>query len=188
MRKFLTMLLLTFVGILVINSYQTRQAQERKAEVQERSEQSLPQSDIELTTTPVSYDDRAGDYVATTSYKVGEDVRIALTMINRMGQRTVVGWADSLFQNRLKLQKNGHEIEYLPGLPDKISKKEKYGHDGSVRSIELQPNESKRIGLIYLKSWYPPLEAGQYQLKIKHKLFGEVKPVHSNEVTFEVVP
>ncbi len=143
MRKVSFMLVLTFLVALVISSNQVRQAQERKAENQERTEQSVPERNIELTIAPVEYDERAGDYVTKTSYTVGEQIKIALTMTNNMQGRTIIVWSSVLFENHLKLQKDGQEVAYLPEISDKLSDIERHGYMGSVKSIELQPNESK---------------------------------------------
>ncbi len=187
MRKVSFMLVLTLLVALVISSNQVRQAQERKLEDQERTEQSMPERNIELTIAPVEYDDHVSDYVTKTSYKVGENVDIALIMTNKMNRRTVIGWSNPLLQNRLKLRKDGQEVAYLPEVSKQIAKIEKYGPAGdSVKSIELQPNESKQVGFIYLKSWYPPLEAGHYELKIKRQFYDN--EIHSNTITFEIVP
>jgi hypothetical protein len=186
MRKVLFILVLTLL-VALVSSNQVRQAQERKADNQERTEQSMRERDIELTIASVEYDDHAIDYVNKTSYKVGENVDIALIMTNKMDQRTVIGWSNPLLQNRLKLRRDGQEVAYLPEISKQLTKIEKYGPAGdSVKSIELQPNESKRIGFISLKDWYPPLEAGHYELKIKRQFYGN--KIHSNTVTFEVVP
>lgn len=187
MRKITFILVITFLGAVIVSSSQVRQAQERKVEIQERSEP-MRERNIELTITPVGYDEHAGDYVPQASFTLGEQVNIALTMTNRMGERTAVGWGDSLFQNRLKLEKDGQEVAYLSELPNKISKMEKHDYAGSMQFIGLLPNVPERIGLIYLKDWYPSLEAGHYQLKVKHIFFGQEKPIHSNIATFDVVP
>ena len=187
MRKVFFILVLTLLVALLISSHQVRQAQERKPENQERTEQSISERDIELTIALVEYDDHASDYVTKTSYKVGENVDIALIMTNKMERRTVIGWSDPLLQNRLKLRKDGQEVAYLPEVSKQLAKIEKYGPAGSsVKSIELQPNEPKRIGFISLKDWYPPLEAGHYELKIKRQFYSN--KIHSNTATFEVVP
>ncbi len=189
MSKASLVIVLTFLGTLVISSNNAGQTetQEQKAGTQERAEQSITERDIELTIASVEYDDPAADHVPETRYTVGEEVIIALTMTNRMGQRTVISWSDPLFQNRLKLQKDGQEVAYLPELPDKLSKMDRYGYaSGSVRPIELLPNVPNRVGLLFLKEWYPPLEAGRYELRIKRRFFGN--EIHSNKVTFEVVP
>jgi len=51
MRKVSFMLVLTLLVALVISSNQVRQAQELKADNQERTEQSKPELNIELTIT-----------------------------------------------------------------------------------------------------------------------------------------
>ncbi len=177
----------TILGSLIVGNSQVKQAQEHKVEIQERPEP-MRERNIELTITPVGYDVREGDYVPQASFPVGEQINIALTMTNGMEHGTAVGWGNSMFQNRLKLEKDGEEVAYLPGLANKISKMEKYGYVGDMQSTRLPPNVPVRVGLVYLKEWYPPLEAGHYRLKVKHIFFGEERPIHSNEATFDVVP
>ena len=57
-----------------------------------------------------------------------------------------------------------------------------------MRSYELKPSQSIRVGLVSLDDWYGPLEPGRYELTLQHRFMGKEQPAESNTVTFEVLP
>lgn len=186
MRKITCILVLTLLGAAIASSSQLNQTQDERFENQERPEPSRDRN-IELTVTPVGSDDFTSKYVPQNTFVVGEQVAFALTMTNRMAERTFLGWGDVLFQTRVSLRKDGQELAYLPDISDALTKMDRHEYQGNSRFIELLPNVPKQISVLLLKNWYPPLEAGHYQLKIKHIFFGQGIPIHSNVATFDVV-
>jgi hypothetical protein len=187
MRKITIILVVTFLGSLIVSSSQVNQTQEERFENQERPEP-VRERNIELTITTVGPDERESNYVDQNTFIAGEQVRIAITMTNRMAERTVIGWGDVLFQTRVKLQRDGQEVAYLPDISDALTKLDRHEYQGNSRFIELLPNVPKQVSVLLLKNWYPPLEVGHYQLKVKHIFFGQGTPIHSNLATFDVVP
>jgi hypothetical protein len=179
--------LITLLGAVVVTSSQVKQTQEERFENQERPEPSRDRN-IELTITTVGYDEPAVRYVPQNTFVVGDQVEFAVTMTNRMPERTFLGWGDVLFQTRVNLRKDGQEVAYLPDISDALTRMDRHEYQGNSRFIELLPNVPKQVSVLLLKNWYPPLEAGHYQLRVKHIFFGQGTPIHSNVATFDIVP
>ncbi len=187
MRKITIILAVTFLGSLIVGNSQVKQTQEESFDLREQLEP-VRERNIELTIALVGYDERASHYVGQNTFNVGEQVQFAMTMTNRMAERTVIGWGNVLFQTRVNLQRDGQDVAYLPDISDELNRVDRHGYQGNSKFIELFPNEPKRVSVLLLKNWYPSLEAGQYRLKVKYIFFGQGKPIHSNEATFDVVP
>ena len=188
----LTVLAGTLAVMGQVNSGNTAAAGNKdasSADAQGNGQAKLKKRDIRLTITPIHYSEQVFDYAPTDRYKAGEPVRVQVEMTSLLPETTEVIIGNHLYQNRLRLVKDGRPVPYRSELPKKLKQIDQGpAYFGSMRSYELKPNQAIRVGLVSLNDWYGPLEPGHYELTLQHRFLGKEQPAESNTVTFEVLP
>ena len=132
------------------------------------------------------------------SFKVGEPITVVVFMTNKGVEATEVVIADTYYQNRPKLMKDGHEIPYRKEVAEVLKWKDKEGCGaGRVIWAELKPNEKTEVDFFMVNEgaritgniiWYDTLEPGKYDLSIRRR-FGcyQGPEAESDAFHFEVV-
>jgi hypothetical protein len=159
---------------------------------QKGNDHSLEQLDrlTEVSIMPVGYSRREGGYVLKQEFRTGEPIRVALLITNRSNETLVMDKGDRFFHYRLRLLKEGKEVEYLEDVKKSIDSKDEYGPNGlsPVIAVTLEPNKQTTVEYIDLAKWYGPLDAGHYELTLGHRFHHKGPHVQSNATAFDVVP
>jgi hypothetical protein len=159
---------------------------------QKGNDRSLERLDrmTDISIMPVGYSRSDGNYVLKQTFRKGEPIRVALIVTNRSDETVVMDKGDRFFHYRLRLLKDGKEVDYLEGVKKAIDSKDKYGPNGlsPVIAVTLEPNKQTTVEYIDLAKWYGPLEAGHYELTLGHRFHHKGPHVQSNNTTFDVSP
>ena len=138
----------------------------------------------------------------TNSYKVGEQIPVAIKMTNTSNQPTYACVSGDLYQDLPKLTKNGDVLPYAKwqsGLL-RINQEDQTCQDYDLpERMMLKSNEPTFVDFLVIvddsripsgaQSWYDPLSPGIYELSIQRRFDCCDGPmIESNEISFEVVP
>lgn len=125
------------------------------------------------------------EQVEKDKFELSEKIPIKISVKNMGDTKANVPKGEDWYRPRL--YRNGRLLPYRQEVSERIEKGER--GEGSFRVtgfLFLEPNQL-RVDMIDLSYWYPPLEAGQYQLSLE-RLFFKRERIESNVVFFEVVP
>jgi hypothetical protein len=136
-----------------------------------------------------------------SSYKVGEQIPVSITMTNTSTEPIYVCDSDTLYQDHPELRRDGKTLPYgkwQSFLVDDSTKNSTCNNEDLPEQIILRPNEPKVIDWFILVdstdptgaiAWYDSLPAGNYELSIQRR-FGccDGPMVQSNKINFEVTP
>ena len=144
----------------------------------------------DISIMPVGYSRSDGNYVLKQEFRRAEPIRVALLITNRSNETLVMDKGDRFFHYRLRLLKEGKEVEYLEDVKKSIDSKDEYGPNGlsPVIAVTLEPNKQTTVEYIDLAKWYGPLDAGHYELTLGHRFHHKGPHVQSNATAFDVVP
>ncbi|HEY0432373.1 MAG TPA: hypothetical protein VGC95_00790 [Chitinophagaceae bacterium] len=134
-------------------------------------------------------------------YKVGERIPLVITVTNTGSQPVSVCDADTLYQDRPQLVKDGKTIPYATYRQSMVLFTERNRVCDEInlpQQILLKPNEPQVIDFFVLVTgakaligdgWYGPLQPGKYTLFNKRRLSCcDGLLVDTNTLHFEVVP
>ena len=138
----------------------------------------------------------------TNSYKVGEQVPIAIGMTNTSSQPSYACLSSDLYQDLPRLRKNGQLLPYTKWQSDfllEAQKDQTCQHYDVGEPMLLKKNEPAVVDFLILVDdsrlptgalyWYDPLTPGVYELSIQRRIGCCDGPmIESNKISFEVVP
>ena len=138
----------------------------------------------------------------TNSYKVGEQVPIAIGMTNTSSQPSYACLSSDLYQDLPRLKKNGQLLPYTKWQSDfllEAQKDQTCQHYDVGEPMLLGKNEPAVVDFLILVDdsrlptgalyWYDPLTPGVYELSIQRRIGCCDGPmIESNKISFEVVP
>lgn len=125
-------------------------------------------------------------------YRLGNEVNVAVFVVNDSNRRLKVNVIDSYYGNRLQLFKDGKLVPYREETARLIESKDKNPRlvdFASFSGLFVDSKTSSALQEINLKDWYGPLQSGSYRL-IDRRRFEIDGPwtADSAELSFEVVP
>lgn len=137
----------------------------------------------------------------TNSYRVGEQVPIAIGMTTTSSQPSYACLSSDLYQDLPRLTKNGQLLSYTKWQSDFLLQAQKdrtCQHYDVPETILLKKNEPAVVDFLILVDsrlptgalyWYDPLTPGSYELSIQRRIGCCDGPmIESNKISFEVVP
>jgi len=121
-------------------------------------------------------------------YKVGDDIRLKVTIENQTDERARVVVIDPYYQNRPKLLRNGTLADYQAKVDRLIRSKDRSPDVVRLTFVSIEPQSSKDLPWLDLKEWYGVLTAGSYRLTNKYRIrFDGPWTNESAEIQFRVV-
>lgn len=125
-------------------------------------------------------------------YRVGQRIRVKVTVKNESADQITVALINVYFQNRLELFRNGKLVSYRSEIAKALRTGEAEGDMiglGKRDFIRLQPYSSATVKIINLSDWYDSLERGSYRLTNRFRpRIGGPWSEDSEAVVFEVAP
>jgi len=125
--------------------------------------------------------------VLRAPYPTGAKIYFRVQATNTSLQKVTLFIIDTYFQDRPELFRDGQIVPYKKGVDDLLRAKDKQPFTRLVESVNVDPNDSKVIGYLYLNIWYGRLQPGHYQLSLKHRFELGQDWIESSSITFEVV-
>jgi len=125
--------------------------------------------------------------VLRAPYPTGAKIYFRLQATNTSLQKVTLFIIDTYFQDRPELFRDGQIVPYKEGMEELLRAKDKDSFTKLVESVNVDPNDSKVIGYLYLNNWYGRLQPGHYQLSLKHRFEPGQDWIESSSITFEVV-
>lgn len=139
----------------------------------------------------VPTDDRGMDKKDTSNnkpYEVGTRVIVGMDAVNTSQFAVRIVILDQWTQDRPELLRAGDKVSYRKELSKVLEARETEPPRKLPQFIKLEPGERRRIGYVDLLAWFEPLEAGHYQLSIKHRFEAGQDWIESAAIIFDVIP
>lgn len=122
-------------------------------------------------------------------YQVGREGYMRVVVTNDLDERLKVIVADTYYQNRPQLYKDGRLLAYREEIEKLVRSKDQYPEFVRVGSVVfLEPHTSRDLEELSLSDWYGPLDPGSYGVINRHRF--EIDgpwTADSAELLFEVV-
>lgn len=120
-------------------------------------------------------------------FKSGKAVNFDLAITNVLASPVQLSVTDTYEQNRPQLRKDGEEIPYREQALKLIKVRDEAPSTFGERAVWLEPQQTVKER-IELNSWYDPLDAGNYELAVRHRFVWGGAWLDSTPITFEVQP
>jgi hypothetical protein len=138
----------------------------------------------------------------TNSYRVGEQVPVAIGMTNTSSQPSYACLSSDLYQDLPRLTKNGQLLPYTKWQSDfllQAQKDQTCQHYDVPEPVLLRKGEPAVVDFLILVDdsrvptgalyWYDPLTPGVYELSIQRRIGCCDGPmIESNKISFQIVP
>lgn len=137
------------------------------------------------------FDDRGFDKRADSRnepYEVGAQIVVGMDAVNTSQEAVRIIVFNQWSQDRPELLRSGDKVEYRKEIRKGVEQSEWEPPDAMAQVVKLEPGKRLRIAYFQLHTWYGPLEAGHYQLVVKHRFQHGQEWIASAPIIFEVVP
>ena len=138
---------------------------------------------------------------AKDTYRVGEPIRLVITLTNTGTEPVYVCESGTYYQDRPRLLRNGQAVPYTSDRQEVMQLAEKDGtcqQEDLPQQVLLRPNEPTVVDWfnlvegttsLYHDGWYEQLPAGKYTLTNQRRLnCCDGSLVESNTISFVVLP
>lgn len=136
-------------------------------------------------------DDRGMDRRDTSDNKpheAGARIVVGIDAVNTSQEAVRILILDQWTQDRPELLRSGDKVPYRKELSKVLEARETELPQALAQGVNLEPGERRRIGYLDLRTWYEPLEAGHYQLSLKHRFQQGQEWIESAPIIFDVAP
>jgi hypothetical protein len=150
---------------------------------------------ITITTAGIS------NQTAKDTYRVGEPIRLVITLTNTGTEAVYVCESGTFYQDRPRLIRNGQAVPYTSDRQSMVQtgeKDETCQQEDLPQQVLLRPNEPTVVDWfnlvegttsLYQNGWYESLPAGSYTLTNQRRLnCCDGSRIESNTISFVVVP
>lgn len=104
------------------------------------------------------------------TYKTGEKIRFRILATNNSTETIHVKIMTPHDAMRPELRANGHLVKYVEKVDGLLERKSSLADGIRMTFVQLLPGETKRIGIVDLREWYEPLDAGLYELTVNQRV------------------
>jgi hypothetical protein len=138
---------------------------------------------------------------AKDTYRVGEPIRLVITLTNTGTEPVYVCESATFYQDRPQLLRNGQAVPYTSDRQSMVQaaeKEETCRQEDLPQQVLLRPNEPtvvdwfnlvEGVTSLYHNGWYQPLPPGKYTLTNQRRLnCCDGSRIESNTLNFVVVP
>ncbi|HXD34048.1 MAG TPA: hypothetical protein VN643_23220 [Pyrinomonadaceae bacterium] len=120
-------------------------------------------------------------------YEEGAQIVIGMDAVNTSQEAVRIIVFNQWSQDRPELLRSGDKVEYRKEIRKGVEQSEWQPPDAQAQVVKLEPGKRLRIASFQLHTWYGPLEAGHYQLVVKHRFQHGQEWIASAPIIFEVV-